>query len=290
MPLNALIFDAAGCAGGGAGFEAYRDKIDCFRSVLPGTPGVLGPTLDGLAGGADAVPPKKSNPNRLSPGLVCFGGATGAFGCGGALLIAGSVVLGLAGAASFISPNKSTCGCALILGGCGSPAAAGALPFLMAPLLARALSCTTFSGTSSSSASSKLPGSGIGPSITHLLESYFVRIKFSIFASLGTWPSASLFSQYLFALLLPHFTILPSCSSVHESRSTDLTLLMCTPRERCIPEQRIHMKTPKFQAAHRGCLLRLQSAHDLFVSSLTRALRAARLRSAVSAGTASTLR
>lgn len=41
-------------------------------------------------------------------------------------------------------------------------------------------------------------------------------------------------------------------------------------------------KTPRFHEAQRGCLLRLQSAQDLLLSSLTSALRAARLRSAVS--------
>jgi hypothetical protein len=49
----------------------------------------------------------------------------------------------------------------------------------------------------SSSSSSRVEGSGIPPSITHRLDSYFVRIKFSILASEGTWPGARLASQYL---------------------------------------------------------------------------------------------
>lgn len=92
----------------------------------------------------------------------------------------------------------------------------------------------------------------MGPSITHLFESYFVRIKFSIFASDGTCPGASLASQYLFAREFPHTSTLCSCSSVHESRSTDLTLLMCVPIPRWMPEQRMQTKIPKFQLAHRG--------------------------------------
>lgn len=50
MPPKAF---AAGCGGGAAGFDAYSDKIDCFKSDLPGAPGVLGPVLEGRAGSAD---------------------------------------------------------------------------------------------------------------------------------------------------------------------------------------------------------------------------------------------
>lgn len=92
----------------------------------------------------------------------------------------------------------------------------------------------------------------MGPSMTQRFDSYFVRMKFSIFASEGTWPGASFASQYLFALALPHFSTLCSCSSVQVSRSTDLTFEMCVPMPRWIPEQRMHMKTPRFQLAHRG--------------------------------------
>lgn len=42
-----------------------------------------------------------------------------------------------------------------------------------------------------------------------------------------------------------------------------------------MPEQRMQIKTPMFQDAHRGCLLRLQSAHVLLVSSLTSCLSVA---------------
>lgn len=92
----------------------------------------------------------------------------------------------------------------------------------------------------------------MGPSMTHRFDSYLVRMKFSILASDGTWPGASFASQYLFARALPHLSTLWSCSSVHVSRSTDLTLEMCVPMPRWIPEQRMHMKTPRFQLAHRG--------------------------------------
>lgn len=49
-----------------------------------------------------------------------------------------------------------------------------------------AFSCTSVRGTSSSPSASKVAGSGIGPSMTHLLDRYLVRMKFSIFASEGT--------------------------------------------------------------------------------------------------------
>ena len=68
--------------------DAYNDKIEFFKSVLPGAPGVLIPDVaDAGLAGAEAGPPKKSNPSKLSPGLVCFGGAAGALpGCEATLL------------------------------------------------------------------------------------------------------------------------------------------------------------------------------------------------------------
>lgn len=251
-----------------------------MRSVLPGAAEEVGPVLDGRAGGVDCDPPKKSSPSRLSPGRVCLGGAAGPLGRP-ALTIAGSVVLGLAGATPKGSPNKSiSCGLAL---GAGGTTAAAPPPLSVCDALL-ALSCTTFNGRSSSSTPpSNVAGSGIGPSITHRFPSYFVRMKFSILASFGTCPSASLCSQYLFALALPHRIIFANCSSVQESRSTDLTRLTCVPRPRWMPEQRMQKKTPRFHEAQRGCLLRLQSAQDLLDSSLTSCLSVARLRSAASA-------
>jgi hypothetical protein len=136
-------------------------------------------------------------------------------------------------------------------------------------------SLTRFNGISSSPSASSVAGSGIGPSITHLLASYFVRMKFSIFASEGTCPGASFASQYLFARALPHFSTLCSCSSVHASRSTDFTLLICVPIPRCIPEHRMQMKMPRFQLAHRGCLFLLQSAQLLLPSNFNRLLMVA---------------
>lgn len=111
------------------------------------------------------------------------------------------------------------------------------------------------------------------PSITHRFDSYFVRMKFSIFDSEGTWPGANFASQYLLALSLPHRSMLCSCSSVQESKSTDLTLLICVPMPRCIPEHRMQMKMPRFQLAHLGCLFLLQSAQLLFDSNFTRLFR-----------------
>jgi hypothetical protein len=101
----------------------------------------------------------------------------------------------------------------------------------------------------------------MGPSIVQRFDSYFVRMKFSILASDGTWPGANLASQYLFARAFPHFSTLCSCSSVQVSRSTDLTLLMCVPIPRWMPEQRMHMKTPRFQLAHRGSVAVVSTIH-----------------------------
>ena len=155
--------------------------------------------LAGRAGGADWLVPKKSRPSRESPGRFCFGGAGGAFCCcgGGLEAIVGSAVLARAGVGS--SPNRSMTGAAA-LGACKG--AAG--PLLMEAFLSEAdrssfaFSCTTLRGcivvsdfvpasassvfTTSSSPPSlpRVEGSGIGPSIVHLFESYLVRMKFSI--------------------------------------------------------------------------------------------------------------
>lgn len=57
--------------------------------------------------------PKKSNPRRESPGLFCFGGATGCEGFGAACAPGISVVLGLIGGAGASSSKKLTdCRCA----------------------------------------------------------------------------------------------------------------------------------------------------------------------------------
>jgi hypothetical protein len=48
-----------------------------------------------------------------------------------------------------------------------------------------------------------------------------------------------------------------------------------------MPEHRMQMKTPRFQDAHRGCLLRLQSAQDLLLSNFTNCFSVARFCSAL---------
>lgn len=42
------------------------------------------------------------------------------------------------------------------------------------------------------------------------------------------------------------------CSGVQESKLTDLTFEMWTPKFLCIPAQRIHKNTPRFHEAHLG--------------------------------------
>lgn len=225
--------------------------------------------LDGRPTPAGGGAPKKSKPINESCGLAGFE-TDGAAVCMD-LLDGMSVVFRRGGGSK--SPKRSTldCCCGGACTGGGRPVlGAAAACFCDALLSILAFSCTTLSGTSSSSPS--VEGSGMGPSITHRFDSYFVRIKFSILASDGTCPGCSFASQYLFALALPHFRTLCSCSSVQASRSTDLTREMCVPIPRWMPEHLMHTNTPRFQLAHRGCLFRLQSAHTLFPSSLTRAL------------------
>ena len=202
--------------------------MDCLRSGLEVLviPTEFDEALDGRAEGWEE--PKKSRPSRESPGLLCFAGAGGpAFATG--LELGVSVVLGLIGGAGMSSPNRSMVGAACRCG-CGC---CGAEEIRCdADLSIFAFSWTRLSGTLSSPSTSRVAGSGMPPSITHRLDSYLVLMKFSIFASDGTCPAASLASQYLFALELPHLSTLCSCSSVQESRSTDFIRLTCVPSPR----------------------------------------------------------
>lgn len=177
---------------------------------------------------------------------------------GGGLDGTGAAEFALGGGA-MSSANKSCCGTLRTCDGPGPGEGLGTT-FCEADLSMLCFSFTKFSGISSSPSASNVEGSGIGPSITHLFDSYFVLMKFSILASDGTCPGASFASQYLFALEFPHFNTLCSCSSVHASRSTDLTLLMCVPMPRCIPEHLIQMNMPRFQLAHLGSANSLLSA------------------------------
>ena len=130
--------------------------------------------------------------------------------------------------------------------------------------------------TSSSPSPSSVAGSGIPPSITHLFESYFVRMKFSIFLlstelssssarnggyrrltlrrehgqeqallpnncdvlamTCSRWVIPQIWHGYRLARALPHRRMLCICSSVQASRSTLLTRLMWVPMPLWIPE------------------------------------------------------
>lgn len=142
--------------------------------------------------------PKKSNPRRESPGLFCFGGAAGCDNFGAACALGISVVLGLTGGAGASSSNKLTdCRCAgagrgpLDAARCDADRSSFAFSWTTAkgcsPKLVRNLGSAepVVLTTSSSASPSRVDGSGIGPSITHLLDSYFVLIKFSIFLRFG---------------------------------------------------------------------------------------------------------
>lgn len=263
--------------------------MDCLRSerllLLP-APVVDGAALADREGGAPGASPKKSSPSSDSPGFVVFGGTTGAL-TGPGREIVGSTVFGRGGAMGSSSNRFCTDGVAV-----------GAFRFSEDARSSLAFSWTILRGwltsvmpstiwqqrltaSSSSPASSRVDGSGTPHGMTHLLESYFVLIKLSIFALFGTWFAARACSQYTLARVFPQRSMLCVCSSVQLSRSTDLTLLMWVPRPRCIPEHRMHMKIPRFQLAHRGCLLTLQSAQVLLPSSLSSCFKCARLTSAL---------
>src|SRR5437879_4922457 len=94
------------CWGCGRGAEAYRDRIDCFKSGLDCAPGVAA-ALDGRAGACAS--PKKSSPSNESAGFVCFGGAGSDFG--GGLDATGAALFALGGdSALSSSPKRSCCG------------------------------------------------------------------------------------------------------------------------------------------------------------------------------------
>lgn len=168
--------------------------MDCFRSGRDeeAGPREAGAVAAGFPPLDDVEGPKKSSPSSVSAGLDGLGsGADGALG-----FMAGSVVRGR-GAGMSSSPNKSTF-CAG-LGGCASwPVAVvlgvddersnfcfswttpkGCQQSASNPMFGSVETHTT----SSSPSASSVAGSGIGPSITQRFDSYFVRMKFSIFLS-----------------------------------------------------------------------------------------------------------
>jgi len=133
--------------------------------------------LAGRGGAGDSVP-RKSSPRRESFVLVVFGGAASALS--ESFAEGGLVVLALRGAGS--APMRSAGGGATERGVAVCPTEAFRTDSLRSTFC---FSLTTLNGMSSSPSASSVEGSGIGPSITHLFSSYFVRMKFSIFASEG---------------------------------------------------------------------------------------------------------
>ena len=168
--------------------------MDCLRSGRDGpvVPAGVDTTLEGRLPVVGWLLPKKSRPKSESAGF-CFGAAW-VFG-GGGRDGGGSTVLGLAGGAGASSSPKRSIFCAgRRRGGCEVVAT-----LAEAERSNLAFSWTIASGcrgqlcretqkqcdlTTSSSPLSSVEGSGIGPSITHRLDSYFVRMKFSIFLHL----------------------------------------------------------------------------------------------------------
>lgn len=210
--------------------------MDCLRSGLEGpvVPRGFEAVVEALPRDAAGGLPRKSKPSKESAGLVSFGGAANVrAGIGGPFAADESVGLGRTGGDSVSSLKRSTA-CTVRLGGRVGWRGAGEARCEEARSNF-AFCCTTFRGcshtslalprryglsfkftTSSSPSVSRVAGSGMAPAITHLFDSYFVRMKFSIFlgpdlasrrlsstpqmvayASDGTCPGASWASQYL---------------------------------------------------------------------------------------------
>lgn len=112
----------------------------------------------------------------------------------------------------------------------------------------------------------------------HFLSSYLFLMKFcNLFISkIGRLNSSgSLASSVLLASLLDFvLTKLIRCSSCQMSKSTDFTLLICVPSDRCTPAHLMQTKTPNDHDAHLGCDEFLQSAQCELPGSLKRPFNA----------------
>lgn len=103
--------------------------------------------------------------------------------------------------------------------------------------------------------------------LTYFL-SIHLRLPVSSFSSGLLRPSGRLYRYSELAAKLPR---IPAISSaVHLSRVSDLTLEMCRPRLRCIPEHLIQTKVPWLKHAHLT-EREVQSAHSLLPCCLAMA-------------------
>ena len=105
---------------------------------------------------------------------------------------------------------------------------------------------------------------------------YLLPIKFfkpSMSPSKGRRkPEGSSPSQNRLARLLPIISTNATCSGSHVSNVVDLTLDICVPRERCMPEQFRQTNTPRLTEAQVGPRA-WQSAHLLLSSCLSSSCR-----------------
>lgn len=152
---------------GGRGTDEYNERIDCLRSGLDVLEDVAadGPVLAGLDGGV-VCGLKKSNPSNDSAGFEGRGAEASGLACIGADNIVWADVVDKVGSASGFPPKRSTSSLGLLLIG-GGRALVGS---------ARTGSDTSLAATSLSSSPSSVEGSGMPPSMTHLFESYLVRM------------------------------------------------------------------------------------------------------------------
>ena len=92
----------------------------------------------------------------------------------------------------------------------------------------------------------------------HTCNQYFfmwhIKIKSHSLKALST-------CVYSFLVGILHTAI---CSGVHESRLTDFTFEICTPRFLWIPAHRMHKNIPKFQDAHLGPKTKRMHSNNLF--------------------------
>lgn len=150
--------------------------MDCLRSgrdwpLAPAKPVVLA----GREGGEGSAPRKSSPRSELLFAFVALGGAGAAFG--GTFDATGPAEFARGMGSSL--PMRSKTGLAGVEDCCPPDRRRDSFLSIVC------FSLTRLRGTSSSPSTSRDAGSGIGPSITHLFNSYFVRMKFSILASEG---------------------------------------------------------------------------------------------------------
>ena len=263
-PQSSVDAGAAGAAGAAAAAVAGGAEANASQPSATAEAGAAAGA--GAAGAAAGAPAKSAQP---SPPLAlgAAGAATGAdeksAHASAAVLATTGAAAGAAGVARSRRSNipPPAAGAAGAIGAAGAAGAAGAEAFMTGVAVVFPLASP-----------------GVGPETfrsTYCLCSYLLRMYRSttfISDDLGFAPGWRFFSQYSFARTLPMRSMKATCSSVHLSSCVDRTREMCTPRPRWIPEQLVHMNTPKLVLAQRGRRIG-QSTHTRFSGRLRQRFR-----------------